>query len=245
MGTSPRIGHREMALELQLHEDQIEDLRSICRIEVTCLQGVVDRLNALDRPPLQPAGLLDEVQKSLEDRGSAEALLRQVLSFSGLVRRSGFDLDEAIAGLRSAIKRESSAASGELDRWSQVESSFKALVSSRPVRLVTNAISLSYDYANLYRRGRILTDIRPLFSEDAKSIQGAVVSFTLRLRYESQRNTHELSIAMDEIDIRELAEGCERALMKAQTALELMVRHANVPTIISGGDSTDGIDRDS
>lgn len=234
-----------MALELRLHEDQIEDLRSICRIEATCLQGVVDRLSALDRPSLQPAALLDEVRKSLEVQGDAEALLRQVLSFSGLVRRGGLDLDEAIAGLRSAIQRENTAATGDLDRWSQAESPFKALVSSRPVRLVTNAISLSYDYANLYRRGRILTDIRPLFSEDAKSIQGAVVSFTLRLGYECQGHKHELSIALDELDIKNLAEDCERALAKAQTALELMVRHANVPTIISGGDSTDGIDRDT
>lgn len=54
------------------------------------------------------------------------------------------------------------------------------------------------------------------------------------LRYDSIDGNHQLSIAMDELDVRELAKECERALRKATTARHLMKDKVNVPTIISG-----------
>jgi hypothetical protein len=96
------------------------------------------------------------------------------------------------------------------------------------------AIELVYDYANLLRRTRVLTDIRPLFNNAADQIEGAVVSYTLRLRYDSADGEHELSIALDESDIRILADQCDRALTKATTARAMLVEKCNLSVIVSG-----------
>ncbi len=100
--------------------------------------------------------------------------------------------------------------------------------------MASTAIELSYDYANLLRRTKILTDIRPLFNESADEIEAAVVSYTLRLRYDSADGEHELSIALDESDIKTLAAQCERALMKSATARSLMTDTCGVSVTVSG-----------
>jgi len=104
------------------------------------------------------------------------------------------------------------------------------LLKCRPVRLAATAIELSYDYANLVRNVRILSDIRPLYDEEAEKIEGAVISHTMRLHYDSADGEHELSLAMDEKDISNLMEQCKRALKKSQTAKASV----HFPSIISG-----------
>ena len=101
-------------------------------------------------------------------------------------------------------------------------------------RIVANALNLSYDYANLYLRARIITDIRPLFSKDAESIEGAVISYTLRLSIRSANGQNELSMAMDEADVLDLAQQCDRAFKKAHTARKIMKMQAEIPTVITG-----------
>ena len=108
--------------------------------------------------------------------------------------------------------------------------------SRRPVRSSTT-LDLMYEYENLLQSARVVTDIRPVFSQDATWIEGSVVSHTLRLRYDSTEGDHSISIAVDESDIRELERQCRRALLKAQTARTLMVEQAKVPTVISGDGS--------
>jgi hypothetical protein len=78
-----------------------------------------------------------------------------------------------------------------------------------------------------------------VFSRDAAKIEGAVVSSTLYLRFENIEGGRELSIAMDESDVKELMKQCERALRKASTARNLMDSVAKVPTIITGEENHD------
>jgi hypothetical protein len=171
----------------------------------------------------------------LADRkGAADSVVRQALSLHGLVRQGRRSLPDVLEGIRSGIEADSGWTDEEKEKWQAVEPQFRELVASPAVRLVTTAIDLSYEYANLLRRARILTDIRPLYNNDATEIEGAVVSHTLRLRYDSIDGNHQLSIAMDELDVRELVKECERALRKATTARHLMKDKVNVPTIISG-----------
>jgi hypothetical protein len=102
------------------------------------------------------------------------------------------------------------------------------------VSLAAKAIELSYDYANLLRRTRILTDIRPLYNDSADCIEAAVVSYTLRLRYDTADGEHELSIALDEADLRTLMAQCERAMTKAKTARDVLAGRCNISIAISG-----------
>ncbi len=98
------------------------------------------------------------------------------------------------------------------------------------VRLAARAIDLSYESDNLLQRSRVLTDIRPIFSEDAGSIDGAVVAHTLRLRYDSAGLDREISLAVDSNDLRKLIFQCERALLKEETSQMQMIEKADITT---------------
>jgi hypothetical protein len=65
---------------------------------------------------------------------------------------------------------------------------------------------------------------------------------TLRLRYDSTEGDHSISVAMDEADVQELKRQCERSLLKAQTARDLMKEKTQLPIVISGdGDHAETI----
>ncbi len=170
----------------------------------------------------------------LGEQNAAESVTRLCLALNGVMRHSQLDADSVVSSIQSTIEREARWTNEEIDRWTSIEPIFVRLLGSSAFRVVAKAMDLSYEYANLYRRARILTDIRPLFMSDAESVEAAVISYTLRLRFDSADGEHELSIAMDEGDVRELRDQCERALKKARVARDLMANTAAIPTIVTG-----------
>lgn len=102
------------------------------------------------------------------------------------------------------------------------------------MRLAAAAVDLAYDYTNLLRRTRILTDVRPIFDWDGEVIEGAVVSFTLRIRYDNAQGEHEISIAMDALDVDALWDQCRRARKKALAARQLITETCNRPATVFG-----------
>ncbi len=204
------------------------------------LRAVAEKLSALDKPPLKPTELLPHISGAIGDRpGPADAILRQCVSLNGLMRQIGLNHDEIVEGLRFGLLRDSEWSDEQHEQWRQVENAFGQLLCVDAFRIVAKAIDLAYEYANLYRKSRILTDIRPLFSENAETIDGAVVSYTLRIRYDSVDGDHELSIAMDDADVRELRDTCDRAMLKAKTAHEWTNEKFKVSTVISGRSESD------
>jgi hypothetical protein len=223
-----------MAPRLRLAPHQSEDLQTISKLGPELVRAIGSALSQLEPVPLRSAPLLGVIKSMLGDQANAaDAILRQALAFRGLMRQLGLSIEETLAALGSAIGR-TDWTEIQIEQWRAIESDFQLLIESRPIILVARAIDLSYEYANLYRRGRIITDIRPLFSQDAGAIEGAVVSYTLRLRFDNVEGDHELSVAMDQRDVEQLALQCDRAMKKARTAQVLMNVEAKVSTVITG-----------
>jgi hypothetical protein len=121
----------------------------------------------------------------------------------------------------------------ELDEWQKIRSPFEDLLNARSVVLIVKAIQLSYDYANLYEKGRILTDIRPLFDEDSLRIPAALVSQVLRIDYVNEEGRHSISLAMDESDVERLRRACERALRKGEACEEVAGKESGIRVVRS------------
>lgn len=222
-----------MLAELDLSPVQIEDLSFVRQLGVEKLRKVLNAFS-VEEAALTPRKLVDLINQAIEgDDRSANGLVRQILAFNGFQRRFDLKTDEVAAAIRSSVSQEWSQ--DELDQWKEIEPAFLSLVESRSARLVAKVIDLSYEYAYLYQQARILTDVRPLFSENADHIEAAVVSFTLRLRYDGVDGNHGLSVAMDIQDVEELLEQCERALVKAKTAHDVFQNSVSVPTHVTGG----------
>lgn len=226
-----------MSLQLRASKQQLADLKRIAEIGGSRLGEVRERLQQLSKPTLGSHELLGVVAELLSE--DAERLVRQLLSFQGLVRQTGRSLDDVLSGIRSAIERQGADVGLELAEWENVEDAIKLLVQEKSVRLAATAMELAYDYTNLLRRTKILTDIRPLFDESADKVEGAVVSYTLRLHYNSADGEHALSIALDEADIRTLVAQCTRAIKKAATSRSLMADKCDVAVTVSGESDND------
>jgi len=229
-----------MPPQLRLHSSQVADLAEIRDTPLPTLAAITERLRNAATRPIRPKELHREVVEVLGPNKSdaANKLMRPLLALQAIIRQRRLQPDEAIEAVRLALQATDPPWEREqLDRWGQVEPAFKQLLTSPAVRLVSITLDLMYEHENLLQSVRVVTDIRPVYTEDADRIEGSVVSHTLRLRYDSTEGDHSISIAMDEADIRELERQCKRALLKAQTARALMTDKAEVPTIISGDES--------
>lgn len=221
-----------MSLQLRAAKHQLADLKRISELGTDRLLQVQEKLDGLEKTCLRPKELLAVVREVLQT--DAEPLVRQLLSLHSLVRQTDLSVSKVFSGIRSAVEEQGHEVGLDSATWSSVENAVEALVENQSIRLAATAMELAYDYANLLRRTKILADIRPLFNEDADQIEGAVVSYTLRLLYDSADGEHELSIALDQSDVKMLADQCNRALKKVATARSHFAQKFDVPAIVPG-----------
>ena len=224
---SKRKKTRPMAVKVNPSPDQLIQLLRCAQIDGEKLADLVIHLGGLANPPLMPDRLLDEIKKKLSSE-DAELLLPQVLSLSMFARVSESKSVEVTRAFRNAFETEHQSV------WDRIAGSMQALIDTTAIRLVTKAMELSYDYANLLRKVRIITDLRPLFDESGATVEGAVITHTLRLSYESDDGGHDLSLALDLKDVRKLREQCDRAITKAECIRDEFTQSSKKPCLISG-----------
>lgn len=217
-----------MPIKVKPDSEQLSQLRHCTKIDAGKLTDLAINLANLNDPPLLPDQLLTEIKKSLSEE-DAEALLPPLLSMGMIARSSDTKPVEVVKAFRNAF-----ASSSEQSDWDRVAASIQILIESSAIRLVTKAMQLSYDYANLLRKAHIVTDLRPLFNESGNSVEAAVVTHTLRVAYHSDDGAHDISLAMDLKDIRNLKEQCERAISKAICIREEFANATRRPCVISG-----------
>jgi hypothetical protein len=206
-----------MTLQIRLQKRDLAHLERIREIGQAALRQVIVELSKLPVAPCQPEKLHDSISEALDgDVQRAEVLLRQLLSLNGMRRQLNLRSDEVFLGLDSGLRR-GGWGQEELAKWESVSGIFKELFDLPIVRLSAKALDLSYQHTHLFERAQIITDIRPVFNDDATEIQGTVVSHKLLLRYHDSMGTHELSLAVDKKDIEALIQQCNRALKKSET----------------------------
>lgn len=188
-----------------------------------------------------PDGLLAIAASVVSDISVAQALVRQLLSISHLSRRTGKPFDEIVGIIEAEFAKvpELLEDSEDAQRIEQSIHALRKMAGLVAFKRTSKAIELTYDCDNLLQRTRIMTDVRPLFSEDAQNIDGAVVSHTLRIRYDSAGNDREMSLALDDADLMKLIDDCERALLKGRTARSKMCNPGNIPTLPSKDENND------
>jgi len=111
-----------------------------------------------------------------------------------------------------------------------------ALLSVESFTVATRGLSLLQEYERKFCTARILTDARPIFSQDPKVPPTAVlIIHTLRISYHETSDLKETYIAMDAQDVSELKQILIRAEDKAK-ALESVFKRANVRVVDARGE---------
>jgi hypothetical protein len=102
------------------------------------------------------------------------------------------------------------------------------LLATKSLDVVSRGQSLQIDYDHRFCRGRVLTDIRPIFgSNPDESPMAAVVTNTLRITYHVDDDTKDFYVVINASDLRKLRESIERAEKKAE-ALKSVLDAAKV-----------------
>ena len=161
--------------------------------------------------------------------------MRQLISFASLRRRHRIEVEDILNGLKVALRE--SEAEVATSWGDDVEPAFRRLLSSGRIATIAKALDLSYDYENLVQSEHIVTDVRPVFDDELIQIDGAVVSFTLRLKYVSLEGDNGISLAMDKGDIESLLRECKRALQKADLTSETLAK-LPIRTLVSGAEES-------
>ena len=231
-----------MNMQIRLNSTQLSELGIIRDLSPEQVAEVVEATDRCEPPPLTPAELGAIFDATFgADNEAGEVLLKQVISLASLERQQGLGAEDVLGGLLYGIRSSNNPWNeAELAQWHAVEPEFRRLLEHPTIMRVAKALALSYDYANLLQEARIVADIRPLFDQAASRLEAAVVSFTLRLRYDSHDGNHGLSIAMNESDVKSLRAECDRALRKARIAADVMNGRAQVRTIVTGSDDESG-----
>ena len=202
---------------LQPNHRQVSDLRwlldlkdQFATVKDALLQSTVVALS-----PLQLIRLIEQEAPAWTSPQHG-ALVRQGLALRGLMTESGLSSDNVIGGLSLGLEAAGFFAD-PADRkvWDNtIAPALVELLDSKLFRVAAKSANLAYDYANLLRNARVITDVRPVFDDSVESIDGAVVSHVLRLKYTGIDDETSLSIVIDTTDIQRLLEECERALSK-------------------------------
>ncbi len=232
---------RKMSVKFKIPPDQVPDLAVIRDFGSEELQRIGEHLNVLTRQlPLTVVELQRIIVQFLGGKQKeTAALTRQLLALNQLVRQRELSVDEVMESLHDGIGRLEGWSAAEKDAWYTIEPPLATLFGTAAIRSVSKANDLAYDHANLFQSARIVTDIRPVFNDlddDGMDIDGAVVSYTLRLHFDNREGDHSLSVALDEVDIIAIRAQCERALHKARVAKTRMAQDTGLHTVISGDD---------
>ncbi len=108
----------------------------------------------------------------------------------------------------------------------------RLLAFDQSIGITAKALSIMTEHERVFLTGesRILTDIRPVFTDDAgASPSSAVIIHTLKIGYMKDEDVHQFFIALDSQDLRDLLEILKRAEAKEQSLQPLLesahIRH--------------------
>jgi hypothetical protein len=229
-----------MATSLRLYPQQVADLQTITSIDRDLLQRVLNHLCGLTSELLRPKQLRSEISSVLSDNEeNVEAVTRQLLSFHSLIGQIRLAPSEIISAVTNSLATDEKWSDESLAAWREREGIIRDLLSLDSVRIVAKALDLSYEYANLLRTGRIITDVRPVFTLDAKAIDGAVISHKLFVRYDNVEGLKTVTMTLDEADVKSLQKECARALDKANTVAAHLSKGIPMRTIIPGRENNE------
>jgi len=227
-----------MNIKIGLRVEQIRGLVIIGGLSRECVSAIVKKLSNLKPVPIKPASLFEAILDVCpEAEGDIQSVLDLLLSFSSIRWQQSLSVKELLDGIHSVADiQDLEDSEGLSQRWGSIAENLSELLCIPSLLPVVKGMMLSYDYANLMQTSNVLADIRPIYNDEGSEILGSVISFTLRVKYDSREGDKSLSIAMDKKDVIRLREACDKALLKASTSKKVMIDAAGISSYVSGED---------
>lgn len=203
--------------KLRIPESHREGFKFLIELKETEFQKLTKVLEGVEK------GILpDELASKINNETSfelitAQEIARILFSLYPLKERFNDNIEELSKELIVAFKN----AKVELDtkpNWEEVEVRIKKLLSyNSTIGNTFKALKLSTEFSKIYIDSRIITDIRPTFSDDDELLtNSALITHSLKFEYQEDDRHEELFLTLDSKDLDELKRQIERAKNKEE-----------------------------
>ena len=201
----PKSAHKPLLELARMEDERFEELLSAIAnaapklSQVEFAKSIVASATSLDRATVMP--LVNEFFNFDYVRAGTEASQKEIASL--------------IASTAFAARSEDFAIT-EQDK-SVIENRVEKILSVRKaMSLTAKTINVMSDQERVFIKSRVLTDFRPVFSEDAESIDAGVIVHTLTIHFAQDNDHKDFYVAMDTADIQKLRDVLDRADKKAK-----------------------------
>lgn len=135
---------------------------------------------------------------------------------AGLNQPKSEILDELMLSAKNDIE--------QFDPKSETRGFLDAITDDPNLKITLKCERLKFESESILESAKVITDLRPIFSEDGKDIQSTVLINTLCLEFFKNDRINSTHISLSEADINEMIGTLERAKIKISALNEFIAR---------------------
>lgn len=224
-----------MAFRLRVPEDVKKGIEKIAGLDDALLENLYQTLQE-EKPVLNPADLAKAIKTRLDNLSSDEAneIFLSLISLSSArhyyhatsqdVAKAAFDsLDAEVPN----------------DKRIYLEEILSRLLQSESIVITSKALEVQQSQSHVFRRSSIVTDVRPIFLDDAETTPpAALIIHSLVISYSQDDRRNDFFVAMDDIDLSHLQDQIDRAKKKSESIKSMLNASQTLYLEVNNDDTT-------
>jgi hypothetical protein len=208
-------------------------LAVLARLDESFVQELEKGLNE-SAPSLAKHELLGHLRElpTLDSAPFLDSLVETLISLASSEYTSQAPQGPLIAGVITNLKEEPDGSGLTESEEATLSDRLTRLLSTRCIHLVSRGTVLKSSHSHIYRSARVISDLRPLFTEvdGNQTISAALLNHDLCLRTTHNQVTENIFVSMDSDDLLQLSKAIERAIKKDR-ALRIFATISKIPII--------------
>jgi hypothetical protein len=159
-------------------------------------------------------------EKTGLDSAAASALISGLSNLRVLMDQVDVTPEQLLEAVTASVELDAPAswAGEQLEAWQNatdtVAAALRSMHQDHPLLVRQKARELTFAHQNIFKKSRIITDLRPVFNAAGDEITTTVLTHVLSIEFFDGRRTRHIQFAMDEGDVVALQKATDRALTK-------------------------------
>jgi len=215
------------------YPSQLSDLVLVGKVDKNIFKNICKNVCSATKIGIRASSLTKLISEVCENKESADAMSRTLLSLSSLRRNEHISIEELITGLFNGLK-DTDIPDDALENLKDKETGLKSLLNCDAVRLPAKALQLSLDHQRLYASSNVVTDLRPIFDSARSEMMGGVVFQSLKVQFLEGGEPKEISFVLDLDDLNALKTEIETSITKAKATKAFVADRTELDAFILG-----------
>ena len=173
------------------------------------------------KPSLSIEHLAAEVSKALPEKfEDADKIIRALDSMNRVRLNANRTIEQFVREMVDPV--EAQAESAPPFDSTKFFARVSALLSAEALLVSARASVLQHNYDRVFLSAEVVSDVRSVFDQDGKKIQGSIIVHNMNVTYAQEGERKEFFVAMDSADIAKLRKVLDRADAKTTVLQELI-----------------------